>query len=83
MFDKYLSYNTKVIIALLCGGYWIYFRTYDCYSMIPRRNILASIYVMIWMYINYYEPLVAPLGLLVLYIYAKFIRKQDDKEEIL
>ena len=37
--DNYLSYNNKVIIAVICSGFWIYFRTSDCYKLIPRSHI--------------------------------------------
>jgi len=39
--------------------------------MIPRRHILPVIFVMGWTYLNYYEPLFLPLGLVVLILYAK------------
>jgi len=70
--DKYLSYKNKVIIAVICGGIWIYFRTAECYALLPRKNIFASIFIITWMYLNYYEPLVAPLGLLMLFGYTKW-----------
>lgn len=70
-FDKYLSYNDKVIIAIISAGLWIYFRTAECYSMLPRFSILASIFVMIWVYLYSYEPLFCPIGLSVLILYMK------------
>jgi hypothetical protein len=36
--DQYLSYNKKVIISVICSGLWIYFRTAECYNMIPRLH---------------------------------------------
>jgi hypothetical protein len=39
--------------------------------MIPRLHIFPVIFVMIWAYLNYYEPLFLPMGLLVLIVYAK------------
>jgi hypothetical protein len=71
--DKYLSFTTKVYIALLFSGLWIYFRTAQCYEMIPRHEILPVIFVVSWTYLNYYEPLFLPIGLaiLVMYPYAK------------
>ena len=68
--DNYLTYHNKVIIAVICSGVWIYFRTSDCYKMIPRLNIFPVIFVMIWTYLNYYEPLFLPIGLLILLIYS-------------
>lgn len=66
--DKTLSYDNKVLIAIICSGLWIYFRTSDCYRMIPRLHIFPVLFVMTWTYINYYEPLFLPIGLGVLII---------------
>jgi magnesium-transporting ATPase (P-type) len=68
--DNYLSYNTKVYISVLSSGIWIYFRTSDCYKLIPRTNIYSVIFVMFWTYLNYNEPLFLPIGLLILVLYA-------------
>ena len=68
--DKYLSYNNKVIIAIIFAGLWIYFRTAECYSMIPRYSIFASIFVMTWVYLYSYEPLFCPIGLGILILYT-------------
>ena len=73
-FDQLLSYKQKVIIAVICSGFWIYFRTTECYDLIPRKHIFPVIFVMCWTYLNYYEPLFLPLGLLILIIYS-FNRK--------
>lgn len=70
--DNYLSYNIKVIVAIVCSGLWIYFRTSDCYKLIPRLHIFPVIFVMTWTYLNYYEPLFLPLGLMVLIAYSHF-----------
>ena len=72
--DKYLSYHNKVIISVISAGLWIFFRTAECYSMIPRYHIFPVIFVMIWTYFNYYEPLFLPIGLLILVVYP-IIRK--------
>jgi len=69
--DNYITYHNKVIIAIICAGLWIYFRTQDCYSMIPRKNLFPVIFVVLWTYLNYYEPLFLPIGLLILILYAK------------
>ena len=69
--DKYLSYNNKVIIAIICAGLWIYFRTSECYAMIPSHSYFAYIFVMIWVYLYSYEPLFCPIGLLILLYYTK------------
>ena len=67
-----LNYHIKVIIAVICSGFWIYFRTSDCYKMIPSGHIFPIIFVMIWTYLNYYEPLFLPIGLLILITYSYF-----------
>jgi len=66
LLDKYLSFNKKVYIAVLFSGLWIYFRTAQCYEMIPRREFLPVLFVMSWAYLNYYEPLFLPIGLAIL-----------------
>jgi magnesium-transporting ATPase (P-type) len=73
--DNYLSYNIKVYIAIICSGLWIYFRTSDCYKMIPRAHIFPVFFVMIWCYLNYYEPLFLPIGLLILIAYSEVLSK--------
>jgi hypothetical protein len=70
--DNYLSYNNKVIIAVIFAGFWIYFRTAECYSMIPRYSLFASIFVMVWVYAYSYEPLFCPIGLFILIFYTKY-----------
>jgi magnesium-transporting ATPase (P-type) len=69
--DNFLSYEKKVILAVICSGVWIYCRTSDCYNMIPRKHIFPMLFVMCWTYLNYYEPLFLPIGLLILIIYSK------------
>jgi hypothetical protein len=69
--DNIVSYDKKVIIAIICSGFWIYFRTSDCYTLIPRLHIFPVIFVTLWTYLNYYEPLFLPIGLLILIIYSK------------
>lgn len=75
LLDKYLKYNTKVIISVICSAFWIYFRTSDCYNLIPRKHIFPVIFVSIWTYLNYMEPLFLPIGLVVLIIYAKYFKE--------
>jgi len=67
--DKFISYDRKVYIALIFSGLWIYFRTAQCYEMIPRHEIFPVIFVVCWTYLNYYEPLFLPIGLAVLAMY--------------
>jgi hypothetical protein len=69
LFDKYISNEMKIYIAILSGALWIYFRTSDCYNMIPRLHILPVIFVSLWIYLNYKDPLFLPLGLLLLILY--------------
>ena len=70
--DKYLSHNSKIVIALICVGLWMYFRRAECYAMIPRHSIFSSIFVMTWLYLYTYEPLVVPIGIIILLIYKKY-----------
>jgi hypothetical protein len=72
LLDNYFSYKNKIIISVICSGFWVYFRTSDCYKLIPRNHIFPVIFVMIWSYLNYYDPFFLPIGLLVLYVY-KFL----------
>uniref|UniRef100_A0A6C0HHL3 Uncharacterized protein n=1 Tax=viral metagenome TaxID=1070528 RepID=A0A6C0HHL3_9ZZZZ len=72
--DKIISYKQKVIFSVICSGFWIYFRTSDCYDMIPRHHIFPVVFVMGWTYLNYYEPLFLPIGLGVLILYKIIIR---------
>jgi hypothetical protein len=76
LLDNYLSFQNKVIISVIISGFWIYFRTSDCYNLIPRKHIFPVFFVMIWVYLNYYEPLFLPIGLIILIFYAKFMKKK-------
>ena len=77
--DKYLTFQQKIYISLIACAIWIYFRTSDCYKMIPRKSLFSVIFIVIWVYINYYEPLIAPIGLSTMYLYSKLL--QRNKEE--
>ena len=70
--DNYLSYNDKVTISLLCVGLWMYYRTAECYAMIPRHSIFSSLFVMGWLYSYLYDPLVVPIGIVILLFYTKY-----------
>jgi hypothetical protein len=70
--DNYLTYDEKVYISIIFGALWIFFRTSDCYSLIPRLHIFPVIFVSGWIYLNYYEPLFLPVGLCVL-VFHKFV----------
>jgi hypothetical protein len=73
LFDSWLSYGQKVIISVICGCLWIYFRTQDCYKMIPRKQLFPVLFVGVWIVLNYYEPLFLPIGLLMLVTYSKLM----------
>ncbi len=76
LFDKKISYNQIVIIAIIAGAIWIYFRKIENYRMLPNHSIFSVIFVSIWIYINYYEPLALPIGLLVMVIYSHILKHQ-------
>ena len=78
--DKTISYKNKVYLSVICAGLWIYFRTEDCYDMIPRHHIFPVVFVMAWTYFNYYEPLFLPIGLSILILYSKLGRFFDTTE---
>ena len=70
--DNYLTFEQKIIISMIAGAIWIYYRTIKCYDLLKRKKILSIILVTGWIYMNYYEPLVLPLGLLIMYISAYY-----------
>ena len=72
--DNYLTYDEKVYISIVCGALWIFFRTSDCYRLIPRLHISPVIFVACWIYLNYYDPLFLPLGLCILVLYKNFTK---------
>jgi len=78
-FDKYLKYDQKVFFSIICAGVWIYFRTSNNYIMLPRHQIFPVIYVVVWAYLNYYEPFFLPIGLGILIIYSKLSSRFDSK----
>jgi len=46
--DKYLTFKQKIYISLVACAIWIYFRTAECYSMIPRKSLFSVLFVVIW-----------------------------------
>tara|TARA_B100000963_G_scaffold344826_1_gene348050 strand:- start:64 stop:291 length:228 start_codon:yes stop_codon:yes gene_type:complete len=72
--DKILSQNQKIIIAIISGCVWIYFRDDICYSAIPRMNIFSVIVTAVWIYLNYKDPLFLPIGLIALYLVSFLFR---------
>jgi hypothetical protein len=77
--DKYLTFEQKIYISLVTCAIWIYFRTDQCYAMIPRKSLFSVLIITIWVYLNYYDPLSAPIGLSILYLYS--ILAERNKEE--
>ena len=78
--DKVLSYHSKVMISVICAGLWIYFRTQQCYVMIPRMQIFPVLHVMLWSYLNYYDPLFLPIGLLILWSYSEYYNYKNKNK---
>jgi hypothetical protein len=66
-----IPYTYKIMFSVVCSGLWIYFRTQDCYTMIPRQKMFPVLFVMTWTYLNYIEPLFLPIGLSILILYSK------------
>ena len=76
--DNYLSYQQKIIIAMISGAIWIYFRTFDYYALLKRKQILSVFLVSSWIYVNYYEPLALPIGLMIMTLYAYYMNKKTN-----
>ena len=70
--DNYITFDQKVIVAMISGALWIYLRTEKCYDLLKRKKLLPVILVIGWIYINYYEPLALPLGLSIMLLYAYY-----------
>lgn len=56
----------KEIVVILSSGIWIYYRTSDCYYLLERKNTKVCLFTMGWTYLFMKEPLVLPLGLIIL-----------------
>jgi hypothetical protein len=72
IFDN-ISFQGKIIFSVICAGLWLFFRTDKCYEMLPNHSIFPVIFVMVGVYLNYYDPIFLPLFLLLLYCYTRFI----------
>lgn len=70
LLDDYLTFEQKVYISIIASSIWIYFRTLGCYAALPRQSLVSVILISFWMYFNYYEPLSAPIGLIIMYLYS-------------
>lgn len=78
--DNYLTFSQKIIIALVSASIWTYFRDISNYKLLPRESIISIIIICFWLYLNYYEPLVVPIGLLIMYVYS--IVNKDKKSNL-
>ena len=38
--DNSLSHNQKIIISMITGGLWIYFRSLENYALLLRKSII-------------------------------------------
>jgi hypothetical protein len=79
--DNYLTFKQKIYISLIACGIWIYFRTDQCYAMIPRKSLFSVLLITIWVYLNYYDPLAAPIGLCILYLYSISLSEKNKEED--
>ncbi len=70
--DKYLNVEEKKMISIISSMIWIYFRTEDCYKLIPRKSISSVILVSLWVFLYLQDPLFLPIGLFILYLYGKY-----------
>ena len=73
--NNYLTLKQKIYISIFSSIIWIYYRDIGCYALLPRKNIMSIILVSIWMYCNYFEPLSAPIGLIIMYLYSILYKK--------
>ena len=78
--DNYLTFSQKIIIALVSASIWIYFRDISNYKLLPRKSIISILIICFWLYLNYYEPLIVPIGLLIMYVYS--IVNKDKKSNL-
>ena len=70
--DKYLTVEEKKMISIISSMIWIYFRTEDCYKLIPRKSIYSVILVSLWVFLYLQDPLFLPIGVFILYLYGKY-----------
>ena len=75
LLDKFITFEQKIFIAIISAAIWIYFRDLGCYRLLPRKSILSILFVSIWIYVNYYEPLAIPIGLILMFLYSKISKK--------
>ena len=77
--DNYISIKQKLMISLISGALWIYYRKLECYDSLPRNNMIISIIVMIWIYLYYLDMLFLPIGLLIFYLIPQIKNKKNNK----
>lgn len=69
-----MELNLKIVISIISGMIWIYFRNYECYRALPNNSLLSALLVGIWIWLNYQDPLFLPLGLVLLYLYSHYFK---------
>ena len=68
--DNYISEKNKLIIAIITGSLWIFYRTQSCYALLPRKNFISILIVCMWIYLNNNDPLFLPIGLFIMILYG-------------
>lgn len=69
-----LYLNLKILIAIISGMIWIYFRNYENYRALPNNSLISTLLVGFWIWLNYQDPLFLPLGLILLYLYSQYFK---------
>ena len=72
LFDKYISKQNKLYIVMLAASIWIYFRTFECYKLLPRKNEFSIFFVILWIYLYNKDTLFLPIGLGIMFLYSMF-----------
>jgi hypothetical protein len=66
-----LDRKNKILISMISGGLWIYYRDFNCYELLKRKKMLSVILVVLWIYFYEIEPLFMPMGLILLVLFKK------------
>ncbi len=61
-----MKIDKKILIISIIAGIFIYNRTLDYYKVLPRKNMLASFFIVVWSYLTLKEPLFLIPGLIFL-----------------
>jgi len=65
--------DNNIIVAIL-SGIFIYNRKIDYYKIMPRKNIIAAIFVAVWTYISFrYSIWFVILGLFLLNLFDRYL----------